>query len=487
MIQFFAELFQMFTLADFFDIALISVLIYIVLIWFEATASRFVLLGIIILGVIYFITRLFNMYLSAVVLQAFFAILLIALVVIFQEELRRFFERLSVWGVFKPRGEAVSEHPEIETIAYALSELASKKTGALVVVRGRDPLDRHLEGGYELDGRLSEALLMSIFDPSSPGHDGAAIVEQGRLSRFGCHLPLSGSLKKNRNLGTRHSAALGLAERSDALSIAVSEERGTVSVAREENLVELSEASGLKEELERFYLEKFPKARRRTWRQWISENSWEKAFAVLLSCILWFVFMFQTGTLRRDFVVPIEYRNLASDWVIEEPNRKRATVTLLGRTRAFDLLDDSALKVTIDMSDIEEGSQEVILSTDLVRRPSSLSVVAIAPEEVSLTAYQMLTFNLAVEARLRGQVGSGLQLSGVEIDPETISVKVPSKFEGGSLKLMTEPIDLARIEETTTLTPALILPEGAGFADERPPEARVTITVSPTMEPPVEE
>jgi uncharacterized protein (TIGR00159 family) len=477
MVQFFDELFRMLTLADFFDIALISILTYIVLIWFEATASRFVLLGIIILGVIYFIARLFNMYLSAVVLQAFFVILPIALVVIFQEELRRFFERLSMWGRFKSRGKAISAHPEIETITYTLSELARRKTGALIVIRGRDPLGRHLEGGHQLDGVLGEMLLLSIFDPNSPGHDGAVVIEQGRLSRFGCHLPLSGALKDVRDLGTRHSAALGLAERSDALAIAVSEQRGTISIARDENLIELAEASDLKEELERFYTDKFPKTGHRTWRQWIRENSWEKALAFLLSCALWFVFVFQTGTLRRDFVVPIEYKDLASDWVIEGAPKKQATVTLLGRTRAFDLLDESTLNVTIDMSDIKEGAQDLMLSRDLVRRPSSLSVVALAPKKVSLEAYHMLTINIPVDVGISGKLTPGLRLIEIESSPDTIPVLVSSKFDGGSLKARAGPLDLGEISESVTLNLDVILSDGMSFADEKPPEIEVRIEV----------
>jgi len=472
-----AELLQTSGLADLFDIALISVMIYIALIWFEAAASRFVLIGIAILGIVYLIARFFNMYLSAVVLQAFFAILLIALVVIFQEELRRFFERLSMWADLRKRGRRFSEHPEIETLTYALSELARNKRGALVVIRGKDPLGRHLEGGYELDGRLSEALLMSIFDPNSPGHDGAVVIERGRVSRFGCHLPLSGALRKMRNMGTRHSAALGLAERSDALSIAVSEERGTISLARGENLLELNDASELREALARFFAEKFPKGEQKTWRHWVRENSREKAVALLLSCGLWFVFVFQTGTLRRDFVIPIEHRNLASDWIIEEPEHKQVTVTLLGRARAFDLFDESALNIALDMSEIKEGAQEVTLSRDMVRRPSNLSVVALTPERVSLSAYQLLTFNLPVEARMQGKIAGEIELVGITVSPESVPVMVPSKFNRGSLKVVTELIDVRNIVETTTLRPVLILPDGVRFADEKPPQVEVTIEV----------
>jgi YbbR domain-containing protein len=101
------------------------------------------------------------------------------------------------------------------------------------------------------------------------------------------------------------------------------------------------------------------------------------------------VFVYQTGTVRRDFVVPIEYRTVASDWTIEEPKSKEATVTLLGRAAAFDLLDPRTLKITVDMSTMKEGRQEVVLSEDLVRRPSALSVVTVEPRKITLTVSRL--------------------------------------------------------------------------------------------------
>jgi diadenylate cyclase len=487
MTNFLSELIQAFRPADFFDITLISVLIYIVLIWFKAAASRFVLLGIIILGVVYLLARFFNMYLSALVLQAFFAILLIALVIIFQEELRRFFERLSTWGAMRRGGRVLSEYSDILPITHAISELARKKIGVLIIIRGKDPLGRHLEGGFELDGRISEALLGSIFDPNSVGHDGAVVVEEGRISKFGCHLPLSANAKKIHRYGTRHSAALGLSERSDALCIVVSEERGTISLAREEKIEELKDPSELQAALEQFYLEKFPKEGQASWGQWLRENSREKAVAVLLSCGLWFVFVFQTGTLRRDFIVPIEYRNLSSDWVIEEPKRKEVSVTLLGRARAFDLLEASTLKVTLDMAEIKEGTQKMVLSKDLVRRPSSLSVIALTPETVSLSAHQILEINLPVEVQMVGELSSELEIVGINISPATFPIKVPSKFEGSSLKLLAEPIDLSEIKESVRLMRKIVIPEGTESVDDKTPEAEINVEVLKKVEDIIED
>ncbi|MBI4831989.1 MAG: DNA integrity scanning protein DisA nucleotide-binding domain protein [Candidatus Lindowbacteria bacterium] len=480
MIHFLNEPLRTFRVADFFDIAVISILIYLILIWFKATASRFVLLGMSIIGAIYIIARHFHMYLSTTVLQSFFTILLIALVIIFQEELRRFFERISIWGPMRARHSVISEYPEIEMLARALTDLARRKIGALVVVRGNDPLDRHLEGGFNLNGELSEVLLESIFDPHSPGHDGAAIIEKGRVMKFGCHLPLSVHGGRAGAMGTRHSAALGLAERSDALCIVASEERGKISVAHEEKLIEMDEPSDLSAVLQRFYLDKFPTSAQKTWRHWVTENLWEKAVAVLVSCGLWFMFVYQAGTLSRDFVVPIEYRNLASDWILEEPKPKEATVTLLGRTPAFELMDAQALRITLDMSGVREGAQQMIMSTDSVSHPSSLSVISVEPEKITLIAHQMIPISLPVKVQTSGRVRGGLELVGIEVSPPSVPVVAPNKRYNGSPRVLTDPIDLAALSSTATITPTLILPEGVRLVDREPPEVKVKITIRKT-------
>ncbi len=474
--SFFHDLLNALRIADILDIAIISVLIYLVLIWFEATASRFVLLGIFTLGLIYVAARLFHLYLTAIVLQAFFAILFFALVVIFQEELRRFFERINIWGILRKSNNVLSGYPEIDAISRTMNNLARKKIGALMVIRGRDPLDRHLEGGYELDGRLSEPLLESIFDPHSVGHDGASIIEHGRLSRFGCQLPLSTNIRSLGMRGTRHSAALGLAERTDALVVVVSEERGTISLAKDERIKELTEPSRLRAELEEYYLEKFPRSHRRGFR-WIREKSWEKAAAVLLSCTLWFIFIYQTGTVRRDFAVPVEYRNLKTNWVVEDPRPNEVTVTLLGRARAFDLMDPGSLKVIVDMSDVGTGVQEVPLPISSVSSPSGLSVESIEPAKIRVSAYPLIEANVPVEVQTSGQTPPGYKISKIEASPPSIPMLVPSKGVNGSLRALTESIDLRKVSETTTFTPNLILPTGARPVGDKPPKVDVRVEV----------
>ena len=187
----FGTILHAFRIQDFFDIAIVGILIYALLVWFKKTASRFVLIGIILLGAVYTLSNVLHLYLTVEVLQGFFAILLIALVVIFQEELRRFFEKLAVWGRLRKKLILSSHHQVVEIIAQACANLARKRIGALFIISGEEPLERHLEGCIRLDGMVSQPLLESIFDPHSLGHDGAVIIDQGLVSQFGCHLPLS--------------------------------------------------------------------------------------------------------------------------------------------------------------------------------------------------------------------------------------------------------------------------------------------------------
>jgi len=132
-----------FRVQDLFDILIIATIIYGLLVWFRDTASRFVLGGISLIGIVYILARQFQLYLTAVVLQGFFAIILFALVVIFQEELRRFFERIAVWGRFHKKDRVSSHYEEAEIIAQTAGSLARKRVGALIVLRAEDPLDRH--------------------------------------------------------------------------------------------------------------------------------------------------------------------------------------------------------------------------------------------------------------------------------------------------------------------------------------------------------
>jgi len=166
----------------------------------------------------------------------------IALLIIFQPEVRRFLEHSIVFGRNSIKGESGDLGVLLDE---ALFDLASRKWGALIVLPGKDPLKQWLTEGVLLDAHPSHSLLLSIFDPDSPGHDGAVIIDNGRVKSFGVRLPLSASNKLPKKYGTRHHAALGLAEKTDAVVLAVSEERGVVSVFQDGRINELEKKGDL--------------------------------------------------------------------------------------------------------------------------------------------------------------------------------------------------------------------------------------------------
>lgn len=276
--------------ADLLDIALVTVLIYALLVWFKKTKTAFVAMGLLMLALVYTLARIMGMYMTVYIFQGFFAVLIIAIVVIFQEELRHIFERIAVWSL-KGRDSESHAPREIEILVRSLGEFARERIGALIVLAGRDPLDRHVEGGWDLSGELSEPLLSSIFDSHSLGHDGAVLVEGGKVSRFGCHLPLSKEFGKITSLGTRHTAALGLAERTDALVLVVSEEKGTIAVAQNGELRTVSDLQSLEAVIDRFLRELQPRPLEPGLVHFLRHNMREKAIALAVSILMWLFFI----------------------------------------------------------------------------------------------------------------------------------------------------------------------------------------------------
>ena len=165
MMDFLINISRDFRVADFFDIVIMVVLFYIIMLWFKRTVYRFVFIGISILGLVYILARFFQLYVTVFVLQGFFAILLIAIVVIFQEDLRRIFERMVMWRLLRKRRSAVSTHEEIDILSRAVNNLALRRFGALIVLKGNDHLDRHLKGGFLLEGRFFTRTLSLLKEP----------------------------------------------------------------------------------------------------------------------------------------------------------------------------------------------------------------------------------------------------------------------------------------------------------------------------------
>jgi uncharacterized protein (TIGR00159 family) len=292
--------------ADVLDIAVVAFFLYVGLLWLKQRAAYSVTITIALVAWLYTLAHLLGMNLTLSLFQAGLTAILVALVLVFQQDIRRAFDRLATWGVFARQPQPAALAQAIDTLVEAMTVLAANKIGALMVIRGRESLERHIRGGVIVNGHISLPLLYSIFHPASPGHDGAVLIGGTQIERLGVHLPLSANLAEIGTAGTRHTAALGMAECSDTLVLVVSEERGAMSVAEKGKLESIGAAADLKEHLQRFYEDVLPTSGQARRRAWFTHHLGSKLAALALASLLWVLFAYDIESTERTLPVKVQ-------------------------------------------------------------------------------------------------------------------------------------------------------------------------------------
>jgi diadenylate cyclase len=227
--------------ADALDIIATSVLVYYLLLLIRGTRAVQILTGVLVLIGLLGLANLLHLLLLGTILQVIVLGAAVTLPIVFQPELRRALEQLGRGGFFRTGNEPDATTPRAEsktlaTVASAAFLLSRSKLGALIVIEQQTGLKEFVESGKTLNAELSAELLLALFAPRSPLHDGAAIVREHIIEAAGCFLPLAEQSLAERRVGTRHRAALGLSEQTDAVIVVVSEETGAIAVARDGRL-----------------------------------------------------------------------------------------------------------------------------------------------------------------------------------------------------------------------------------------------------------
>ncbi len=224
---------------DVIEILFIAFVLYSILVWIKDTKAWSLLKGIIVVMVFTIIAYILNLRTILWIAGKTISVGIIALVIIFQPELRRALEQLGrkriVLGLFsfgdnKDKGELFSAKTA-EEIVEAVYAMAAVRTGALIVIEQDMMLEEYIRTGIEVDGIVTNQLLINIFEHNTPLHDGAVIVRENRVVAATCYLPLSDNINLSKELGTRHRAGVGISEVTDSFTIIVSEETGAVSIA----------------------------------------------------------------------------------------------------------------------------------------------------------------------------------------------------------------------------------------------------------------
>ncbi len=370
-------------LKDLVDICVVGLLIWGAIAWARRVHAILALVGLLFLWLFYLAAMQLELQLTAWFFQGFFAALVIFLVVVFQDDLRRLFERIAVLGL--RRQNAPLDAGRTAVLIRALQELAKRRWGALVVLPRRDPLERHLQGGIILDAEPSEALLISLFDSHSPGHDGAVIWQEDRVTRFAVHLPLSENRQELGAGGTRHAAALGLAERCDAICLIVSEERGTISVASAGKLHTLDRPDSLREAIESHK----PSVRYRATLQprTILRGALEAFSSFCMALFAWLVLVPGAVEERADLKVPVTVENLPVEFDIASISPDSVEIEVLGARRELLMATDEHFTLVIDADLARLGRRTFAVTREHIQHETSLKILSLKQQKVRLSLY----------------------------------------------------------------------------------------------------
>lgn len=370
---------------DVLDMLIVSVLIYFVLIFIKQTRSFFILNSVIFLILVSYLSKRFDFSLTRQLFQPLLTFVLVIYVVVFQREIRRFFDWFFRSGRRLSILRRISISSEVSSaVVRAVTTMAEQKTGAIIVFPGDYPLEDLVEGGVDLNGKVSVPLILSIFDSNTPGHDGAMLIQNNQIKKFGLHLPLAEEYKSYAKFGTRHRAAAGITERTDALAIVVSEERGTISLSEGGALKSVTDPEELEKKLKDFFKENIIDQSYGFWHYVVVKNLFTKIASVVLAVAMWFLFVYQTGFITQEYVVPIEFRFLPKEYVIEEVTPDNVLVTISGSNTDFTNFDSRQLKVSVDLSKVGEGTLLLPISRQNLNLPTYFALEKVDPYSIEV-------------------------------------------------------------------------------------------------------
>lgn len=320
---------------------------------------------------------------------------------------------------------------------------------------------------------------MSIFDPNSPGHDGAIIVTKGKITRFGVRLPISQSARLSEEYGTRHHAGMGLAEQSDALVIVVSEERGKISAFKDGKMQPISDREKLNKSITEHQKETA------TFSLDLPEGTtrWRAAAQMLVSLALavffWSTLIIAQGEMLEKVVtVPVEFTASSPHLVLIGDKDKFVRLHLSGPKSDLDNVNPAELSVKINLSKAQAGKQSFIITADIMRLPRNIRLIDVVPSSVELTLAAIVEQEVLVKPQLVGKLPGKMKILSMEVIPAKVKVFSPAvSTKDKIVSVITTPIYLESIYNNTNLFCKIIAPPTVQPVDKRWPDVEVIIKV----------
>jgi uncharacterized protein (TIGR00159 family) len=364
------------------DFVVLTAALYVILRWAQQARALRVALIVVGLHAAAVLARHFDLAITSWILDGAAILAIVLLLVVFHPELRRFFMRLDSVLAWRGRSASVLT-ATCHSMAHAAFHLATGSVGALIVVVRQNAVGELTSDGVTLDAAVSPEILEAIFQKTSPVHDGAVIVRGDRIVRAGAVLPLTERDRVPSYYGTRHRAAMGLAERCDALLIVVSEERGEVTLIESRRIIGVDDEHKLCQMLEKLCVSP-PGGVGSTLRKSLSSNLGVKFAALGLAVLIWSTSFLSTGTTVRKASVPLEFVGVPTGMDIATQNPERLEVEVRGSAWMMDSLNLTRLVARFDLHGAHTGTVEIPVRPGDLGLPPGVAMERVWPSKITV-------------------------------------------------------------------------------------------------------
>jgi uncharacterized protein (TIGR00159 family) len=448
---------------DIVDIVLNSYILFRLYVLFRGTNVLRVIAGLALLWVFQRIAAGLGLIVTSWAMQGIIAGGALIIIIVFRNEIRNVLQaknlRAILWG-FPHK----SARTPIDSIVQGVYDLARSHIGALIVLPGKEDVAEDLQGGLKWQGLVSREMLVSVFWNGNPVHDGAAVILGDRITRVGSILPLSQRDDLPQHFGTRHRAAVGLTEQSDAMVIVVSEERGQVAVSKDGALTLIQDNLELKTVLRQHLgaaIEPDDGRRRET-----LELGTAAAICVLCMAVVWFSFARGMETLT-SLEVPVEYVNRDSRMQILFASDNTVRLHLSGSGALINSMRPDQVRVTLDLSNAVNGENSFTITSDNIAVPPGVRLNRIEPSEIKVSLDLPVAKMLPIQVDWVGSLPPGFVLKSVQLMPAKTRVVGAERLLDGITTIYTEKIHLENLKTSGRIKVDLALePASLKIADE---------------------
>ncbi|GAB6162174.1 diadenylate cyclase CdaA [Desulfothermus naphthae] len=431
------------TLKDILDILINSYILFRIYVLFYGTAIFRVLIGVVLLFICQRLSSYAGLIMTSYILQGIITVALFVIIIGFRHELRGILQTKKIGDIFwrvKIRRVKKSHLYDVIGSVFSLSE---KKVGALIVIPGKNSVNPFISGGVKIDSLISKELIESIFMSKGPLHDGAIVLEDGKIQKAGVILPLSEREDLPPYYGTRHRAALGLSEVCDALVILVSEERGSVSIAISGEIFQIYDNKDLDLILNSHLGDR---VKNKSKKGYIS-YSFAAIMCFFIVTGVWFTFT-RGETSIASLNIPVEIMKGSSniDIVTTTPNTIKLTLT--GPRVILRSINKNDIDLFLKVKDQEPGTYLYDITEKNISLPPGIKIVKIEPSRIKIKLDKIVSKLLPIQVDWAGKLPKDILIPDVKVVPDKVHIIGPKTLLDSISTIYTEKVKVDNINKS---------------------------------------